>query len=465
MQFLFLAIGLVSGFLIGLLWGRSRVSEWKSRSESQQHALEAQKADAQQDLDRQLALSEKHHQETIEALKESFENQKQTLSQQFQKMLDEKESAHATLIQNMESNHKAAEEALQKRFDETINKTVSQLQNSANDMLRQRQNEFAASSTRDLGQLVNPLKETIEKMKKAMDDNSNKQTEIGAELRTNVAQMITQSQAAKESADELSRVLRRSNQVQGSFGEIVLEELLTAHGLTRGVHFDTQSVLNGNETDRRRPDVILHLDQTREVVIDSKVSLSAYMDYVNAPTDVLKKEALARHIKSVEDHVKELTNKDYSSYIKSPKVSMDYVIMFMPHSAALWTALNAKPELWRNAMEKNVFIADEQTLFAALKIVQLTWQQIRQAENHEEVFNLANTMIERVGMFMEHYQKVGKALNQAQKAYEDGERKLVEQGQSIPQTARQLIQLGARNSDKHPLPQAVLEAPQTLLEK
>ena len=162
---------------------------------------------------------------------------------------------------------------------------------------------------------------------------------------------------------------------------------------------------------------------------------------------------------------KELTNKDYSSYIKSPKVSMDYVIMFMPHSAALWTALNAKPELWRNAMEKNVFIADEQTLFAALKIVQLTWQQIRQAENHEEVFNLANTMIERVGMFMEHYQKVGKALNQAQKAYEDGERKLVEQGQSIPQTARQLIQLGARNSDKHPLPQAVLEAPQTLLEK
>lgn len=468
MQFLFLAIGLLSGLLIGLLWGRSRASEWKSRSESQQQTLEALKQDAQQDLDRQLAQSESHHRETLEALKASFESQKQDLSQQYQKMLEEKEAAHATLIQNMESNHKAAEEALQQRFDETIAKTVSQLQNSATEMLRQRQTEFAESSTRDLGQLVNPLKETIDQMKRAMEENSTKQSEIGVELRSNVSQMIKQSQAAKESADELSRVLRHSNQAQGSFGEIVLEELLASQGLTRGIHFETQTVLDGGNdgsSSKLRPDIILHLDQQREVIIDSKVSLSAYMDYVNAPNDVLKKEALARHIKSVEDHVKELVKKDYSSYIKSPKVRMDYVIMFMPHSAALWTALNAKPDLWRKAMEKNVFIADEQTLFAALKIVQLTWQQIRQAENHEEVFSLANQMIDRVGMFWEHYQKVGKALSQAQKAYDDGEKKLVEQGQSIPQTASQLIRLGARNSDKHPLPPELLADEQVLLEK
>ncbi len=454
MEFVFIAIGLLSGFFIGLFWGRGRGAEWKTRFEAQQQLLAEQKRDAEQDLARQQALSDKHLQETVDALKSSFETQKEDLAAQYEKILQEKESAHATMVASLEKQYRDAEEALQKRFDETISKTVSQLQNSADEMLKQRQREFAESSNHNLGQLVSPLKEAMDKMKEAMDSNSQKQSEIGVEMRTNLSQIVAQSQAAKESADELTRVLRHSNQAQGSFGEIVLEELLSSQGLTRGIHFDTQTTLatDADDAGRLRPDVILHLDQEREVIIDSKVSLSAFMDYVNAPNEALKKEALARHINSIEQHVKELTKKDYSRYVRAPKVCMDYVIMFMPHSAALWTALNAKPELWRKAMEKNVYIADEQTLFAALKIIQLTWQQIRQAENHEKVFDLANTMIERVGLFMEHYKKIGSALESAQKAYNSGNAKLEDKKQSIPQTARQLIKLGARQSDKHPLP-------------
>ena len=202
-----------------------------------------------------------------------------------------------------------------------------------------------------------------------------------------------------------------------------------------------------------RPDVILHLDQRRDVVIDSKVSLAAYMDYVNAQDEGDRQRFLAAHVASIKDQVKLLASKDYSSYIQPPKVKMDYVIMFVPNTGALWTALNAQPDLWRRAMEKGVYIADEQTLFAALRIISLTWTQIAQAQNHEKVYALASEMMDRVGQFLKKYQAVGAALAKAQQAYDDGDRKLQPTGQSILQTCAKLQKLGAKPSDKNPLPQ------------
>ena len=125
--------------------------------------------------------------------------------------------------------------------------------------------------------------------------------------------------------------------------------------------------------------------------------------------------------------------------------------MFVPHSGALWTALNAEPDLWRRAADMNVYIADEQTLYGALKIVRMTWTQVAQAQNHEKVYALANEMIERVGLFMEKYDALGKALRKATDEYDDGMKKLDVRGQSIINTSRKLIDLGARNSDRHPV--------------
>jgi DNA recombination protein RmuC len=213
------------------------------------------------------------------------------------------------------------------------------------------------------------------------------------------------------------------------------------------------SVLKNEQGSMLRPDVIMHLDQKREIIIDSKVSLTAFMDYVNAETEEERQQYLKAHVDSLQKHVMELSKKDYSSFVCSPKVCMDYVIMFVPHTGALWTALNAQPNMWRKAMEKNVFIADEQTLFAALRIISLTWTQIAQAENHEKVYALANEMLDRVGQFMRRYQAIGKALDNAQTAYEDAEKKLQPNGQSILQTCAKLQKLGAKQSSTNPLPQ------------
>lgn len=366
-----------------------------------------------------------------------------------------------TQLDEQEKRHSEAMAALQEKFDETLQKVTAQMASATDDMLKQRQKEFAESSSANLGQIVDPLKETIARMKKAMDDSTLKQTEMSGVMKATVENMIRQSEAAKKSTDELARVFRRGAKVQGDWGETVLTELLESQGLTPGIHYEIQSSVRDASgcpvrTDSGstvRPDVILHLDTRRDVIIDSKVSLTAYMDYVNAEDETVRQRFLKAHADSVWRHVKELSAKDYSSYVRAPRVCMDYVIMFVPHTGALWTALNSQPDMWRKAMEMNVFIADEQTLFAALRIIRMTWTQIAQAQNHEKVYALANEMLDRVGQFMKKYEAVGKSLEAALKSYEEAGRKLSPSGQSILQTCSKLRKLGARQSDRNPLPQ------------
>lgn len=439
-------LGLVLGYVICFLVAKSQKQELITKLEVLQSQLESTQKQSE------IALQEMRNRQ--EELKAESRRQMEEVKSEGQRRLDEAK----------EDWRKQSQEALnaqQARFDETIAKVTAQMRSATDDMLKQRQKEFAESSQTNLGQIVNPLRETIDNMKKAMNESTLKQTSMSSEMKVNIENMMRQSEAAKKSADELARVFKHGSKVQGDWGETVLDELLESQGLTKGVHYDIQSVIRdadgyvvkSNEGSIMRPDVILHLDQRREVIIDSKVSLTAFMDYVNAEEEDKRQLFLKAHIDSIQKHVKELSAKDYSSYVQSPKVKMDYVIMFVPHTGALWTALHSQPDLWRKAMEKNVFIADEQTLFAALRIINLTWTQIAQAQNHERVYALANELLDRVGQFMKKYQAIGKALENATKAYEDGEKKLLPGGQSILQTCGKLEKLGAKQSDKNPLPQ------------
>ena len=434
----------------------------KTKAEAQQQ-LETLKKEASEQLARtkaeaqqQLEAVKKEASEQLEATKKEASDllakTKAEAEAQQQKALAEKDAAWNDIMKGQEQ-----------RFNETMARMSEQMKNATADMLKDRQKEFADSSNQQLGQIVNPLRETIDKMKQTMADTTLKQTEMSSVLKDNIERSMQQAMAAKKSAEELANALKHGSKVQGDWGEAVLDELLTSQGLVRGIHYDTQAVIRdaqGNtvHTDdgaTLRPDVILHLDQRREVIIDSKVSLTAFLDYANADNEADRQRFLKTHIDSLQKHVKELSTKDYSAYVQPPKVRMDYVIMFVPHTGALWTALNAQPDLWRKAMEQNVFIADEQTLFAALRIISLTWTQIRQAENHEQVYRLANEMLDRVGQFMKKYTAIGKALKSATTAYDDAERKLQPSGQSILQTCAKLQKLGAKQSDKNPLPQLI----------
>lgn len=425
--------------------------------------LEATKKEASE----QLAKTKTEAQQQLEALKreasEQLEATKKEASDLLAKTKAEAEAQQQKALAEKDAAWNDIMKGQEERFNETMARMSEQMKNATADMLKDRQKEFADSSNQQLGQIVNPLRETIDKMKQTMADTTLKQTEMSSVLKDNIERSMQQAMAAKKSAEELANALKHGSKVQGDWGEAVLDELLTSQGLVRGIHYDTQAVIRdaqGNtvHTDdgaTLRPDVILHLDQRREVIIDSKVSLTAFLDYANADNEADRQRFLKTHIDSLQKHVKELSTKDYSAYVQSPKVRMDYVIMFVPHTGALWTALNAQPDLWRKAMEQNVFIADEQTLFAALRIISLTWTQIHQTENHEQVYRLANEMLDRVGQFMKKYTAIGKALKTATTAYDDAERKLQPSGQSILQTCAKLQKLGAKQSDKNPLPQLI----------
>ena len=454
-------LGFVVGSVMGWMISRGKQQALVTKIEMLQTQADAQTAALQRQLDEWKASAH----EQMETQKQEAEKRRQEALQEKEKAcreaLDAKDVACREMLAGQERRHAEAMEAQQARFEEMMAKVSAQVKSATDDMLKQRQKEFAEASHTNLGQIVNPLRETIDKMKQAMSENTLKQTSMSSEMKANIEHMMRQSAAAQKSAEELTRVFKHGTKVQGDWGETVFDELLEAQGLTRGIHYDVQSVIrDGNgevvkseEGGLMRPDVILHLDQRREVIIDSKVSLTAFIDYVNAETEDQRQQCLKAHIESLQKHVKELSVKDYSSYIRPPKVKMDYVIMFVPHTGALWTALNAQPDLWRKAMDKNVFIADEQTLFAALRIINLTWTQITQVQNHEKVYALANEMLDRVGQFMKKYQALGKALDNAKSAYEDGEKKLQPSGQSILQTCSKLVKLGAKQSDRNPLPQ------------
>lgn len=361
----------------------------------------------------------------------------------------------AKLEAEKEAASKNAEEMnrqVEARFKETVDKVSAQVKLDTGEMLKARQKEFAVSSNESLGQIVDPLKEKIAELKKAMEEGNKEQAERSGEMKERIRTLMELSDAARKSADDLSEALKHGSKIQGDWGETILEELLASQGLTKGVHFDTQEYIRdagGNIVEVQdnkqtlRPDVILYLDERRVVIIDAKVSLTAYVDYVNSESEEDRRKHLKAHIESLRRHVKELSHKDYSAYIQPPKESAGYVIMFVPNSGALWTALREEPALWRWAADMNVYIADEQSLYGALKMVSLTWKQLVQAQNHKKVYELADEMVKRVGMFMVQYDALGESLKRVAATYGEGAKKLAPTGQSIVTTAKQLIDLGA----------------------
>lgn len=365
------------------------------------------------------------------------------------------------LMQEMEKRHKESADQMNARFQETIALMKEEVQNSTRQLLRDRQTEFAAMSQEKLNSIMEPLNRNIASMQEAVKENTLKNTGFNGELQQGIKSVLEQSLKAKESADKLVSALTLSNKGQGNWGERILTELLESTGMKEGIHFHTQEFIQ--ENGRRvlgeagsglQPDVILHIEKGHDVVVDSKVSLKAFFNFNDAETPMERDKYLAEHISSLKKHVKELAGKDYAKHLTG---ALDYVIMFVPITQALYVATQKDPSLWREAMEQRVYIADEQTLFAALKIIDLNWRQQAQADNHAQIFKLADEMLDRIRQFLEHMQKMGKALDGAQKSYNDAYQKLSEGQQSIAKTCRKLTDLGAKYDKKNGQMTALLE--------
>lgn len=352
--------------------------------------------------------------------------------------------------------------AQREQFDEQLKTTKEQLHVMAQQLMDAQAQRLKEENREQMGTITQPLKDAITEMRKAISDNTKDHTEQTASLKEQLRLMMETGREMSEKAEGLANVLRRDNKVSGNMGEIILGDLLASQGLTEGIHYDVQARLRdeqgrpmkNDDTGREmQPDVILHYPQGQDVVIDSKVSLVAYQRYVNAETPEEKERALQEHIKSVRAHVTELARKDYSKYIKAPREAVDFVIMFVPFESSLQLALVNDPSLWREAFERKVFITGEQNLLGILHMIHIAWVQNQQAENQERVFGVAEQLLDRLGDFIQRYQKVGEQLEQVRKTYDFSVNKLNEGRQSVVQKANELKQLGAKENPNRRIPQ------------
>lgn len=379
------------------------------------------------------------------------------------------EKTFETRIEELQKRHEREKneqtELLDKQFSERLRLVQEQLKTTTEQLLKQRSEELDRSNRNQMDAIISPLKAVMAEMKKSMDDNRESFTRSTATLGEQLKLMHATTTSLGAEAEKLSKALQTGPKIQGDFGEMKLNDLLDKFGFTKGIEYDVQYTMrdakgniirNDDTNDMMRPDVVLHYPDRKDVIIDSKASLTAFISYVNADTDEERKRYLDEHVRSVRRHVDELAAKSYGKYSMEGGTTLDFVIMFVPHEAAMQLAVSADASIWSYAFDRNVVITGEQNLFSLLRLLQIAWTQRRQADNQELVFGLANTLIERVGLFVERFEKIGKSMETVQKSYDEAY-KAMKGNQSFIVSARKLVEIGAKENHRRPLPEIETE--------
>ena len=348
---------------------------------------------------------------------------------------------------------KAEVEAMRREYDERLQKMVLTFKDSASAILKEKSQDLSAANSEQIKNILDPLGRKMEEFRRAVEESKEKSLKNSASIEQQIRSMMEQTAAVGKQADNLATALRSNNKAVGNWGEVVLLNLLEGMGLREGEDFilqetirdvDGRTVLSDESGRRLVPDVVLYLPENKAVVIDSKVSLDGYIDYSNSTDDTGRAVALASHRRSVEAHVKELSDKNYSQYIRQTgRDSLDYVVMFMPNEGAFQLYYQNFREDWHKAFDKKVIITGESNLFAMLKIIENTWIRVNQQKNTEEVMRLASELLDRVGKFANTFDDMGVVLGKATAKFEEA-RRVLSGRVSVVSTARKLEKKGVQ---------------------
>lgn len=361
--------------------------------------------------------------------------------------LQAQEKMHSREMDNAAKLAQQAREGYEKALLEMKKTITATMEAQTQKLLREREEELKRGNQSNMEDILRPLKESIKSMQEAMKDNEKSHVETTARLSKQLEQavkdMTEKTNDVGKKADSLSEALTGRPKIQGCFGENFLNDILIREGLKENEHYTREEA----NADKSRPDFVFHFKdgmEEKDLIVDSKVSLTAYVEFMNADSEEERTEALNKHVKSVRKHIDELAAKDYTK--KTCKSFADYVLMFMPMEMAYRTALSADPMLWQDAYDKNVLIVTEQTIIPFLKIMHLTWNKYRHDTRIQEITAAAQMMIDRVADFYTLYIDLGKRLSDAGKVYNTGVGKLREDGHSITTSAKKVIGLGGKLS-------------------
>jgi DNA recombination protein RmuC len=397
----------------------------------------------------------KHREATIAKLEQNISNE-QEKHKDTQVRLANKTAELAYERKINEETRKQADEKLA----EQIKYLQAELTNTTQKLLDIRSERLEQQNKTQMSSIIDPLKETISKLEKEMKETQAQHGNTTIRLEQSIKNLVEKTENIGARADRLVETLLYQPKSQGDWGEMVVKEMLESQGLKEGIHYVYQptlrdekgQTLRNEETNKiMRPDFILHLDEKEDVIIDSKMNITSYDNYVHAKTEEERNLYAKEILASIHNHIAELKRANYAAYIENGRKSADFVFMFIPNEGAMQVAMAHEKNLWRETFLKDrIFIVSEMNLYAALRVINITWRQIEQNKSYAKVFQTVGLLLDRLNGFIDKFGKIEKGLQQASKAYDEANHQLMISSQSVLHTGQKLSEMGVKTKKSLP---------------
>ncbi len=343
----------------------------------------------------------------------------------------------ATLRAQLDSaNQRCASQAAEHQKREELARDT--FKNMATEILSEQSQRFKRTNREELDILLKPFKDNITEFRTRVETIYSTENEQRGALRNELKNLMELNRRITTETTNLTNALKGNSKVQGDWGEMILETILESSNLIKGVHYQTQLNIKDKEGNNLRPDVVLNLPEGKQIIIDSKVSLTAFVNYMGADGAVEREQFIAQHIVSVRQHVTELGRKEYQKLLNSP----DFVIMFIPNEPAFLAALQGDNSIWADGYEKRVIISSPTNLFALLKLVDDLWKRNAQSRNTADIVTCGTKLYDQLVNFTIALEGVGSALDIAKDKYAEAHKRLTSGNDNIIRVGERLRKLG-----------------------
>ena len=442
MEIIYILVGLIIGFAFGLL-----LSLYKNKAILNAMQLKLQEAEINKMT--QIAESDKAKEIAEDRLKQLKVDYEMVLSQlqlernkseELGKRISKAEVEFRNLMEKL-TTQKTEMEELQNKF-------TTEFENVANKILKNHSEEFTKTNVKNIGEILNPLKEKLREFEKKVNDAYDKELRDKVSLREEVKKLYELNTKISDDANNLTKALKGDSKKQGNWGEFVLEKILERSGLTKGIEFEMQVSVKSDEGKRYQPDVVVFLPEKKHIIIDSKVSLTAYERLVNANEEEERKRYMNEHILSIRRHIKELSEKNYQS--AKDMNSPDFVLLFIPIESSFGVAVQADQQLFNDAWTNKIVIVSPSTLLATLQTISSIWKQENQTRNAMEIAKQGGALYDKFVGFVNDLEKIGKNVHQVQESYEEAMKKLSTGSGNLINKAESIRKLGVKTSKRLP---------------
>lgn len=389
--------------------------------------------------------------ERINDLGRSIEEEKKSNDRKEQEILDLTRKISAWESDYKHLNDKMVEQ--KSEIEKIQEKFRIEFRNLANDILEEKTKKFTEQNSIRLGEILNPLNQKIKEFEKKIEETYDKETQQRVSLKEEVKRLAELNQIVSKEASNLTKALKGEAKTQGNWGEVILENILEQSGLVKNREYFVQPSFTNDSGNRLQPDIVITYPGERSVIIDSKVSLTAFERYITSASEEKQETALKEHLISIRNHVKELASK---SYHEIPQLkALDFVMMFLPVEPAYYLAIQEDPELWNFAYEKRILLISPTNLIASLKMIESMWRQEYQNKNVMEIARQSGALYDKFVGLISDLSDLGKRLDSAKIHYSSTMNKLSEGKGSLVSRVEQIKKLGAKT--KKTLPQDLMQ--------